>query len=610
MSELFPQQKKAVLIGNLAIVRGALESGVGFASTYPGTPASEIGDGFASIARKEGIYFEYSINEKVAAEAAAGAAFCGVRSIVSMKHFGFNVASDSILPVVYHGVKAGMLIVVADDPNCWSSGQSEQDSRYYARMGHIPMIEPTNASECKEFVKIAFNLSEKYKIPFMIRLTTRVSHSSDIVSLGKIKKRKTTGKFTNEDKWNNMPPKIMQVHLDIHKKLDEIREWNEKSKLNSIIKGRGRFGIITTGVSFNYVMDSLKKLKLKVPILKIGFTYPLPEKLISKFIKSLKSVLVLEELEPIVEDEIKRIAKDANPKLKVNGKNILPIAGEFRMETVSNAICKVLGRKFYLKPREIEVPARPPILCPGCPHRASFWSTKHAAGNVIYGGDVGCYILGLYKPLEAQDFIISMGANEGIVHGISKVSKQKSISFVGDSTFFHAGIPGLINMVYNKSDHLFIVLDNKITAMTGHQPTPATGETGMCEKTKKISIQEMLKACGVDEVVTVNVYNVKEMQNAVRTMLKKKGVNAIVASGECRLMFMRRAKEKGIKVPVFQIDQKKCTKCGICLYTYGCPAIHRVGLKGEFYIDEDFCWGCGVCAQICPPKAIFPKVKK
>lgn len=610
MHRLLQPGRKAVLLGNLAVVRGALEAGVGFASTYPGTPASEIGDTFAELAKEAGIYFEYSTNEKVAAESAAGAAFCGVRSLVSMKHFGFNVASDSIFPLVYHGVKGGMVIVVADDPNCWSSGQTEQDSRYQARLGHLPMLEPINASECREFTKIAFDLSEKHNIPVLLRMTTRVCHSSGIVNLGKIKRGKLTGKFTNEEKWNNMTPKIMKVHLNIHEKLKEIEEWSEKSNLNSIYKGKGKFGIITTGVSFNYIMDSMKKLKMKAPVLKIGLTYPLPEKTIAKFIKGLKSVLVVEELEPIVENEVKGIAKDVNPKLKINGKNVLPVFGEFRIETVSNAICKLTGKKFYLKPRDLKVPPRPPILCPGCPHRASFWSTKHVAGDVIFGGDIGCYILGIYQPLETQDFVISMGANTGILHGIKKVSKQKSISFIGDSTFFHAGIPGIVNMVYNKSEHLIIVLDNSTTAMTGHQPTPATGETAMCETTKKISIPEILKACGVDNVVVANTYNVKEMKNAVRTMLAKKGVNAIIAKGECRLLFMRRAKKLGIKVPVFQIDQEKCTKCGICLYTYGCPAIHRKGLKGEFYIDEDFCWGCGVCAQICPPKAIFPKVKK
>jgi indolepyruvate ferredoxin oxidoreductase alpha subunit len=609
MHRLLQNQKKTVLLGNIAIVRGALEAGIALASTYPGTPASEIGDTFAEVAKEAGIYFEYSVNEKVAVETAAGAAFCGVRSLVSMKHFGMNVASDSILPLVYHGVKGGMVIVVADDPNCWSSGQSEQDSRYYARMGHIPMLEPTNPSDCKEYVKIAFELSEKYKIPVMIRTTTRVGHSSGIVNLGRIKKGKLTGKFTNEDKWNTMPPKILKVHLEIHEKLKKIENWGENN-LNTIVKGKGKFGIITTGISFNYIMDSLKRLKMKVPIMKMGLTYPLPEKTILKFIKNLKSVLVIEELEPIVENDVKRIAKDANLRLKINGKNVLPVSGEFRIETVSKAICELTGRKFYLKDRKIEVPIRPPILCPGCPHRASFWSTKHVAGDVIFGGDVGCYILGIYQPLETQDFVISMGANESILHGIKKVSKQKTISFIGDSTLFHAGIPGIINWTYNKSDHLLIVLDNRTTAMTGHQPTPATGETGMCEKTKPISIEQLLKACGVDSVISANVYNVKEMQAAVKTMLAKKGVNAIIAKGECRLLFMRRARKMGIKVPVFQIDQEKCTKCGICLYTYGCPAIHRKGLKGEFYIDEDFCWGCGVCSQICPPKAIFPKVEK
>lgn len=608
--------KKIILLGNEAVVRGALESGVQFSSTYPGTPASEIGDTFAEIAREAGIYFEYSANEKVAFEAAAGASFSGLRSIVSFKQFGLNVASDSILPVAYTGVRGGLVIVVSDDPGCWSSAQSEQDSRWYARLAHIPMLEPSDAQECKNFTKLAFELSEKFDLPIFLRLTTRVSHMKSVVKTGRIVRRKKVGNFVKDlEKFDSLPPHTMEMHEAVLKKNERLGEYLE-SKINFIVdeNAKSNFGIIVSGVAFNYVMDALDDMKIEIPILKVGLTYPLPKKKISEFIKKFKSVLVVEEIEPIIEDEIKILAKDVNPTLKIFGKEeYLPKSGELTEEKVVSAITRITGKKYgivdlkkHLKNyKKIKIAKRFPLMCPGCPHRAIFFAAKTAAGtDTIFGGDIGCYILGIFPPLETQDFIFSMGAVQGVSHGIKKVSNQKTIAFIGDSTFFHAGMPGLVNMVYNKSNPLVIVLDNRTTAMTGHQPHPGVGVTAMGESSKPILIEDVARAFGVKNVKVVDPFNLKETADAVREFINKNEVSVIVAKRECELLAVRRKKREGIKIPKFEIDQKKCDKCGVCLYKFACPAFKREGKR--FEIDRNLCTGCAVCVQVCPVRAIVP----
>jgi indolepyruvate ferredoxin oxidoreductase alpha subunit len=604
--------KKLILLGNEAIVRGALESGVQFASTYPGTPASEIGDTFAEIANDAGIYFEYSTNEKVALEAAAGAALSGLRSMVSFKHYGLNVASDSIFPMAYIGVKGGMVIAVADDPNCWSSVQSEQDSRYYARLMHIPMLEPSNPQECKDYTKIAFDLSEKFQIPVFLRTTTRVSNMKGVVKLGKIIKGERVGKFIKSDaKFRTFPPKVMEVHKELHEKLGRIAKIFERSKMNFTVNEyiKSDCGVIASGVSFDYVMDALDDLKIKVPVLKLGVSYPLPEKKIRDFIKKFKSVLVVEELDPVIEDSVRAIAKDVNPKLKIFGKNYLPTSGEFTEEVVISAVSKLTGKKLGMdlvahknRYKKIKMARRFPLMCPGCPHRATFYAVKMAMGDAVFGGDIGCYLLGVFPPLDTTDFLISMGAGEGIIHGIKKATNQKSVAFIGDSTFFHAGIPALINMVFNKSNPIVIVLDNRATAMTGHQPHPGVGITGMGEQTKAVSISDIAKACGVEDVKVVDPFNVKEMVDTVKEFSQKDKVSVIVARRMCQLLAIRQMKKANIQIPRYGIDQSKCSKCGVCLHELACPAV--ITENGEFKIDEELCTGCGVCAQICPTNAI------
>lgn len=604
--------KKVILLANEAIVRGALEAGVGFAATYPGTPTSEIGDTFAEISGQTGVYFEYGTNEKVALEAAAGAAFSGVRSLVAFKQFGLNVASDSLFPLPYYGPKAGMVIVIADDPNGWSSGQSEQDSRCYARIAHLPMLEPVDAMECREFVKLAFEVSEEFSLPVIIRLTTRVAHASGIVKLGNLPKPKTRGVFIRDRKWRNMPPFVIKVHEELHEKLNRIMK-SRLRKLNAVFNGntKGDLGIVASSVSFDYVMEALEELNLKLPVLKLGFTYPVDRELTGNFIKPLKRLLVVEELEAVLEIEIKEIAKDSNPKLEVHGKDLLPVFGEFSIGKVAESIAKLTGKKITTGgPKAAEMQRinkllvnRGPVLCPGCPHRASFWAAKQAVPGAVYGGDVGCYILGIYRPLETQDWIISMGATQGICHGIKKVSDQKVISFLGDGTFFHAGIPGTINIAHNQSNVLTIVLDNRVTAMTGHQPNAGSGKTATGAPAKELNIADIAKACGMDNVDVTNPFNVPITISKIKELVGKPGPSLLVSRQECRLTYMRRAAKEGRAVPVFQIEKEKCTKCGICLYEFGCPAIGR-DKEGNFYIDPKSCWGCGVCPQVCPAKAI------
>jgi len=617
MEKILKKNGKIILLGNEAIVRGALESGVGLASTYPGTPSSEIGDTFARIARKAGIYFEYSVNEKVALEVAAGAAFSGVKSIVSMKHFGVNVAADSFMPIAYVG-GSPLVIVSADDPSCWSSAQSEQDNRYYARLAHIPCIEPSDSQEAKELTKLAFKISEKYEIPVLLRTTTRVNHTKGIVKLDNLPKRKTKGKFVKDmKKFNNLPPHTMEMHEKILGKIENIRKLSEKTKFNFIVNGnmRSKIGIIVSGVSYNYVIDALDELNIKLPILKIGLSFPLPTEKTKKFIKNKKSVLIVEELEPLMEDEVKIIAKDANHKLKVYGKDILPKSGEFNIEIVMKAIMKITNKKFDFnfdfhnkKFKKLKIPRRIPVFCPGCPHRAAFLAVKKAAPpGTIFGGDIGCYILGIFPPFETQDFNLSMGANVSVIHGINKVSDQKTISFLGDSTFFHAGMPAIANIIFNKSNSLVIILDNRYTSMTGHQENPGTGFTAMGDKTTPLRIENIVKAMGVKNVKVIDPLNMKLMIKTIKKFLKKDGPSVIVAKRECQLMAIRRMRYYGAEPEKYEIDQKKCKQCKTCLNSIGCPAITEI--DGRMFIDKNLCTGCGVCASICPNGAI-KKVKR
>jgi indolepyruvate ferredoxin oxidoreductase alpha subunit len=608
--------KKVVLLGNEAVVRGALEAGVGFAAAYPGTPSSEVPITFSMIAKKVGIYFEYSSNEKIAFEVAAGAAWSGVRAIVSQKQFGLNVASDSIGPVAYTGVRAGLVVMVADDPDGWSSAQSEQDTRYYARMFKMPMIEPSNPQECSDYTKLAFEISEEFHVPVFLRTTTKVSHSIGSVMLGELKKPEIRGRFQKDpDKYYNIMPHLQVLHDRLDKKLEQIEE-KHGHKLNNVFPGEGKIGIITSGVSFEYAKEALLELGLNLPIAKISLTYPVSKSFISDFIKDKEAVFIIEELDPILEDFARQVAKEANPNLIVHGKDLLPTYGEYNLETVIPAFEKILGKKLYIdlddhkKKADLaskDIPPRKAVLCPGCSHRSTFYAVKKVFGNeTIYAGDIGCYVLGVYEPFNMQDFIISMGASVGIAHGINIVSDQDIVAFMGDSTFFHAGMPALLNCKFNDGKlPLVVILDNGITAMTGHQPHPGSGFTGMGDKVEPVKIEEVAKVLGA-EVRVSSSFSQKQLIQALQELKNIKGSKVLISRGECRLLTKRKFRAKGITMPIFKINQKECTKCGVCTSDFACPAIIRTVKSGEevYSINPEICTGCSVCMQICPEGAI------
>ena len=528
--------KKKILLGNEAIVQGALEAGVQFVSAYPGTPSSEVGNIFGKIAKEHGVYFEFSTNEKVALEAAVGASFSGMKCLVSMKHFGLNVAVEALNPFVYTGVKGPTVILVADDPSCWSSGQSEQNTRAYAYLSHIPVLEPSDAQEAKDFVKQAFELSEKFKVPVIVRTTTRVAHQRMPVEMGQISSKKPSkkGKFVkNFNQFVTMPPRVLEMKEELLEKIKKIQSFAEKSPINFSDKSKGKVGIITSGISYLYVREVVKEMGLKLPVLKIGFFYPLPKKKIKNFIKELDKVLIVEELEPFLEKEVKILAKDS--KTKVTGKELLPVTGELDLEKVRQAVSEISGKK-YTPPRikSLDLPIRFPRLCQGCPYWLVFSAVKKAAPkSTIYGGDIGCYMLAGFPPHHLQDYLFCMGSSIGIGHGIEKSTDQKVIAFIGDSTFFHAGMPALVNTVYNKSNPLIIVMDNRITAMTGHQPNPGMGKTGMGESTEEIKIEDIAKAFGVKHTKTIDPAQIEELQKTIKDFLKKDTVSLIVVKRPC-----------------------------------------------------------------------------
>ena len=542
---------KKILLGNEAIVQGALEARVDFVSTYPGTPASEIGNTFAKIAKENGVYFEFSTNEKVALEAGIGASFSGLKCLVAMKNFGLNVASDALLPLCYTGIKGPMVIVVADDPSCWSSGQSEENSRAYAYLAHIPMLEPADAQEAKDFTKLAFEISEKFNLPVILRTTMRVAHQRMPITINPkfspfggspAGRQNPKGKFIKDvRRFVTMPPRVLEMKEELLEKIEKIRDYVEKSKINKIRRGRAstELGIITSGISYLYVMETLQELKLNLPILKLGFFYPLPEKKIKNFIKGLKKVLVIEELDPYLEKEIKILAKEISLKLEVLGKDILPQIGELKTEIIASAIVKLankklkIGNSLKIENWKLKIPKRFPRFCPGCPHAMVLTAIKRAAPEgTIFGGDIGCYMMAGLPPYELQDYLLCMGSSIGIAHGIGKSTNQKIIAFIGDSTFFHAGIPALVNVVFNKSNILIIVMDNFITAMTGLQPNPG----------EKIKIEEIVRACGVKNIKVIDPINIKEMEETIKEFLEKNEASVIISRRICALLAKKQNK--------------------------------------------------------------------
>jgi len=553
IQDLLKPSGKAILLGNEAIIRGALESGLQFVSTYPGTPASEIGNSFYKIAKQANVYFEFSTNEKVAMEATIGASFSGLKCLVAMKNFGLNVASDSLLPFFYTGSKGPTVILVADDPSCHSSAQSEENSRGFSYLGHIPTLEPSDAQECKDFTKLAFGLSNKFKIPVMVRLTTRVAHQKMPVVLGNLPKTKNLlGKFVrNQKRFVTMPPRVLEMHQELLEKMVAMANFSSKSLMNKVIgaMGKEKAGVITSGVAFSHTMEAVEIVGVKPTILKLGMFYPLPEDKIKKFIKPLKKVLIAEELDPYLEKEIERIAKSVNPKLQIFGKNVLPEVGELNPDNVAVGLAKLFGKVYAPKViKSIKKLKHLPRFCTGwptCPYWKLYAAVKQAAPEgTVFGGDIGCYMIAALPPHSLYDYLFSMGSGMGIGHGVKKATKQKVIAFVGDGTFLHSGIPALMNSVYNKSGVLLIILDNSITAMTGHQVNPGMGKNSCGEEIAPVKIENIVKALNVKNIAILDqeeeynqlVATIKEFVNSGET-------SVIIARHICGLLEKRQNKK-------------------------------------------------------------------
>jgi len=618
--------KRLFVLGNEAIARGAIEAGVQVAAAYPGTPSSEITETLSSVAKELGIYVEWSTNEKVAFEVALAASICGVRAMASMKHVGVNVAHDPLMTANYIGAKGGFVLLSADDPWAWSS-QNEQDNRYIALQAYMPILEPSSVQEAKDMMADAFKLSEQFRQLFMLRSVTRIGHARSDLVLGEISREKRQGKFVKNRDWLVYTPREARINKPLMlERFDAIKKAADSLPYNQLKPARGaKLGIIGCGLCYSYSLEALKWLGIedKVSMLKIGTPHPLPEQLVIELLKSVKEVLITEEIDPFVELHVKAIAGEHNIPVKIHGKDLLPRVGELSTRTVTEALIKLTGAKSPVDFAKLDklaeetaplLPWRPPALCPGCSHRASFYAIKTASKKVardigkdveaIYPGDIGCYALGYNPPLEAVDTTICMGGSFGIANGLSHVVDAPIVAHLGDSTFFHAGIPPLINAVYNKANITMVVLDNSATAMTGFQPHPGTGQTAMGDETVQLKPEDIARACGVKFVEVVDPFDLKAAAKTIEAAIRFEGPAVVVSRRLCTMIAQREKRKRKEPIIPYFVDQDKCSgKCNACIELLGCPAIIKE--DGKTVIDQALCTGCGICAQVCPYKAII-----
>lgn len=564
---------KKLMLTNAAIARGAYEAGVRVISSYPGTPSTEITE--EATAYKE-IYTEWAPNEKVAVEVALGASVAGARAMSAMKHVGLNVAADPVFTAAYTGVNAGLVICVADDPAMHSS-QNEQDSRLYARSAHIPMLEPADSGEAKEFVKLAYEISETYDTPVFLRTTTRIAHSQSFVEQGE---RVEIEKPYKKDmaKYVMMPLQARARHLILEEREKRLKKDADSMEINRIERGGNDLGVICAGAVYQYVKEALPGAS----VLKLGMVYPLPFSKIKEFAGSVDRLLVIEELEPFIENQLK-----ANG-IACDGKNIFGLQGELSAAAIKE---KFLGEKSGEK-ADISVPARPPVLCAGCPHRGVFYVLSKLKLKVT--GDIGCYALGANAPLSAVDTCVCMGASVGMAHGFEKArgTSKDTVGIIGDSTFIHSGITGLINSVYNKGTSTLIILDNSITGMTGHQNNPANGKSITGDPAIAVDLEALCRAVGVKSVTVADCNNLKELERIIKEETQKDEVSVIIARTACMLL------DKKKKIPY---AVSGCKNCGACL-KLGCPAIEKK--ENEVVINRELCSACGLCASLCKFSAI------
>ncbi|MHC1628121.1 MAG: indolepyruvate ferredoxin oxidoreductase subunit alpha [Candidatus Nezhaarchaeales archaeon] len=609
------QEEVVLMLGNEAIARGAIDGDVQVATAYPGTPSTEIVETLASLAKEYDLYVEWSTNEKVAFEVALAASYCGLRALTAMKHVGLNVASDPLFSSAYTGVKGGFILVSADDPSCHSS-QNEQDNRIYGLHSYIPVIEPSSPQEAKDMVIYALDISELHGVPIILRTTTRLSHARGPVKLGPVRRSKKTGLFErNPEKFVCLPVNARRMRIEAISRLKAVEETFNTSKFNAI-EGSSKIGIIACGLAYAHVSEALECLQARndVSLLKLSTVHPLPKRMIIEFLEDKEKVLVVEELEPFIELQVKALCHDLNLKVKVHGKDLIPLAGELTPQKVLHGVSSFLGMKIEA-PQEVKLksqaPPRPPILCAGCPHRSTFYAIKMAVKrknvDAIYPSDIGCYTLGYYPPLEVVDTTICMGASVGLACGLAKFSNKVVIATVGESTFLHACIPALINAIHNPSSFVLVVLDNNFTAMTGHQPNPVTGINAMGQQVKPVLPEEIAKACGVEFCKVVDPYDLEStiscIIEAIEHVQKGLGPAVVVARRKCSLMLLREHRQGKIKLLKRQVNPELCKGCMVCIKLVGCPAL--IPRNGKVMIDDNMCTGCSLCEYVCPHKAIY-----
>lgn len=572
--------QKVIMLGNEAIARGAYEVGVKVSAAYPGTPSTEISENLVKY--KDDIYAEWSPNEKVATEVAIGASVSGVRSMACMKHVGLNVAADPLYTVSYMGVNGGLVVIVADDPGLYSS-QNEQDTRMVARAAQVPVLEPSDSMEAKEFMKFAYEISENFDRPVIFRTTTRLAHSQGLVEL--CDRVEPEDKPYEKDIRKNvmMPGNAKLRHIEIEKRNLELAEAANTMAINKVEMNDTKIGVITSGIPYQYVKEAIPN----VSVLKLGMVNPLPKKLIEEFAQKVETLYIVEELDPVIEEQVKSWG------VKAIGKEIFTVQGEYSANMIREAI---LGEKADVK-APAQVPGRPPILCPGCPHRSVYHVLNKL--KIHAAGDIGCYTLGAVAPLSVVDTTICMGASISSLHGMEKAKGKDYIknwvAVIGDSTFLHTGVNSLMNMMYNRATGTVMILDNSTTGMTGHQDHAATGKTLLGEPTYAIDIPALCRAIGVKNVVEVNAFDIEKLEKVVKEEVAKDEVSVIITKSPCVLL------DKS-KKPVYIAHEDKCKKCGMCMKP-GCPAMTR-NADGTIHIDDTMCTGCGLCETLCKFEAI------
>ena len=593
---------KKLMTGNEAVARGAYEAGVKFASAYPGTPSTEILENIALY--KEDIKAEWAPNEKVAVESAAGASIAGARTVASMKHVGLNVAADPLFTIAYTGVNGGFVIITADEPGQHSS-QNEQDNRNYAKSAKIPMLEPSDSQEAKDMIKKAFEISEKYDTPVLYRLTTRLCHSKSIVECNERKEVGIKEYVKDANKYVTVPAVSRKLRVKVEERLKKLIDYSNTTEFNYMEINNSKVGVIVSGMCFNFAKEVFKE---NVSYLKLGFTFPMPDEKIKEFSSEVDKIYIIEENDGFIEEHVKSLS------IECYGKNTFPPYGEMTPDIIREA---VTGKTFeHLDINEELLIPRPPTFCPGCPHRGLFYELGKRK-DVVVTGDIGCYTLGFSAPYNSMDCCVCMGASLGSGHGAQQVfnmvegNKKRVVAVLGDSTFFHTGINGLFDIIYNKGNSISIILDNRITGMTGHQQNPGSGYTLQGEKTTEISIEEIVKACKVKNVRVINPNKLSEVNDALDWALSNKEASVIITRWPCALKkfspqdieeFNNPFKDRCTIVEDLCIGCKKCTKTG-------CPAISYNKENKKAIIDKNQCLGCEVCAQVCPKEAIIKEVK-